>query len=66
MEPAAGYNSASVQTVGDDALFEVHSDCLKTAPRFDAVIKEWMLGGNKYQNIAFKFPKGNDTDNQEK
>jgi len=59
-------NSATGETVGDTALFEVNSDWLKTTPEFDAVIKELTVGGNKYQNIAFNFPKGNDTDETEK
>jgi len=58
-------NAATGETVGDTALFEVDSDWLKTTPEFDAVIKELTVGGNKYQNIAFNFPKGNDTDAKE-
>ncbi len=59
-------NNATGETVGDTALFEVQSDWLKTTPRFDAVIKELTVGGDKYQNITFNFPKGNDTDENEK
>ena len=59
-------NGATGETVGDTALFEVNSNWLKTTPRFDAVIKELAVGGNKYRNIAFNFPKGNDTDKKEK
>lgn len=59
-------NNATGETVGDTSLFEVQSDWLKTTPRFDAVIKELTVGGDKYQNIAFNFPNGNDTDEEEK
>jgi hypothetical protein len=59
-------NGTTGETVGDTSLFEVNSDWLKTTPGFDAVIKELTVGGNKYQNIAFNFPKGNDTDETEK
>ena len=53
----ADFNAATGETVGDIAFFEVQSDWLKTTPEFDAVIKELTVGGNRYQNIAFNFPK---------
>lgn len=53
-------NNATGETVGNTALFEVQSDWLKTAPGCDAMIKELTVGGQPYQNIALKFPKGND------
>ena len=59
-------NRATGETVGDTALFEAQADWLKTTPAFDAVIKELTVRGNKYQNIVFNFPKGNDTDEKEK
>ena len=62
--PAA--NNATGETVGDTSLYEVQSDWLKTTRRFDAVIDELTVGGDKFQNIAFNFPKGNDTDETEK
>ena len=59
-------NNATGETVGDTALFEVKSDWLKTTPTFDAVIEELTVRGHRYQNIAFNFPKGNDTDEKGK
>jgi hypothetical protein len=58
-------NRATGETVGDSALFETQADWLKTATTFDAVITELTVRGNQYRNIAFNFPKGNDTDEKE-
>ena len=59
-------NRATGETVGDTALFETQAEWLKTTPIFNAVIKELTVRDNKYQNIAFNFPKGNNTDEKEK
>ena len=59
-------NRATGETVGDTALFEAQAEWLKTTPTFNAVIKDLTVRDNRYQNIAFNFPKGNDTDEKEK
>ncbi len=55
-------NPATGETVGDTALFTVQADWLKTAKTFDAMIKSVTLDGTTFTNVAFNFPKGNDTD----
>ena len=59
-------NRATGETVGDTALFEAQAEWLKTTPTFNAVIKDLTVRDDRYQNIAFNFPKGNDMDEKEK
>ena len=58
-------NRATGETVGDTALFEAQTDWLRTAPTFDADIKELTVGGGKYHDVVFNFPKGNDANEKE-
>ena len=53
-------NAETGETVGDTALFEGHADWLKTAPKFDGVLKSITVRGATYTNVTFNFPKGND------
>jgi hypothetical protein len=53
---------ATGETVGDTSFFTAQAEWLKTAKTFDAVLKELKVQGSVYQNVAFNFPKGNDTD----
>jgi hypothetical protein len=55
-------NRATGETVGDTSFFTAQAEWLKTAKTFDAVLKELKVQGSVYQNVAFNFPKGNDTD----
>ncbi len=55
-------NRATGETVGDTSFFTAQAEWLKTAKTFDGVLKELKVKGNVYQNVAFNFPKGNDTD----
>jgi len=55
-------NSASGETVGDTSQFEAQADWLKTTPTFDAVLLALTVRALTYTNVAFNFPKGNDTD----
>jgi hypothetical protein len=55
-------NSATGETVGSTSLFEAQADWLKTNKTFDAVLPEINVEGTVYTNVAFNFPKGNDTD----
>jgi hypothetical protein len=55
-------NRATGETVGDTSFFTAQAGWLKTAKNFDALLKELKVKGNVYQNVAFNFPKGNDTD----
>lgn len=53
-------NNATGETVGDTSLFEAQAEWLKTAPVFDAVLKEITVHGKTHTNVAFNFPKGSD------
>lgn len=53
-------NNATGETIGDTSLFEAQAEWLKSIASFDAVLKEVVVKGNPYTNIAFNFPKGND------
>lgn len=53
---------ATGETVGDTSHFEAQADWLKTTPSFDAVLPAINVRGTAFANIAFNFPKGNDTD----
>jgi len=53
-------NTATGETVGDTALFEVQAEWLKTTPEFNAVLKALAVRGTRFENIAFNFPRGND------
>ena len=57
-------NSATCETIGDTALFEVQAGWLKTAKNFDAILKQLNVKGKNYENVAFNFPKGNDSDDK--
>ena len=59
-------NNATGEKIGDTSLFEAEADWLKTTTTFDAVIKMLAVRGKEYRNIAFNFPKGNDTDEKGK
>lgn len=54
-------NSASGETFGDTAQFEAQADWLKTTPAFDAVLPSLSVRAKTYTNVAFNFPKGNET-----
>ena len=58
-------SSATGETVADTSLFEAQADWLKATTAFDAVLKELIVRGRKYENVAFNFPKGNDIDEKE-
>jgi hypothetical protein len=55
-------NNATGEKVGDTALFEAQADWLKTNAAFDGVLRQITVRGTTYENVAFNFPKGNDTD----
>ena len=59
-------NRATGETVGDTSLFAANADWLKTVKTFDAVLKEINVKGRLFQNVAFNFPNGNDTDEKKK
>lgn|ERR1051325_3474802 len=59
-------NNATGETVGDTSLFEAQADWLRSATNFDAVLKDLLVRSNRYQNVAFNFPKGNDVDEKGK
>ena len=59
-------SALSGEKVGDTSQFEAQADWLKTDKEFDAVLKNLVVRGNKYDEIKFNFPKGNDTDEKTK
>ncbi len=59
---AAVANSATGETVGSTALFEVRAEWLKTNNTFDALLPEINVEGTVFTNVTFNFPKGNDKD----
>ncbi|MGD1029966.1 MAG: hypothetical protein ABSA05_02395 [Opitutaceae bacterium] len=55
-------NSATGETVGDTSCFEARADWITTTPAFDAVLTRIEVRGTSFENVAFNFPRGNDTD----
>lgn len=55
-DPATG------EKVGDTSLFEGHAEWLKTTATFDAAIARLNIRGTSVLQVAFNFPKGNQTD----
>lgn len=53
-------NTATGEKVGDTAQFEAQAGWLKTTKSFDAVLDELTVRGNKFEQVSFSFPKGND------
>ncbi len=55
-------NRATGETVGDTSMFSAQADWLKSASSFDGALTQLTVKGTTYTNVAFNFPKGNDTD----
>jgi hypothetical protein len=55
-------NSATGETVGDTALFEVQADWLRGAATFDAALQQITIRGTTFADVKFNFPRGNDRD----
>jgi hypothetical protein len=55
-------NHATGESIGDTSLFEAQADWLRTDTNFNAILKQVTVRGTTFSNIAFNFPKGNDTD----
>jgi hypothetical protein len=55
-------NPATGETVGDTSCFEARADWITTTPAFDAVLARIEVRGTSFENVAFNFPRGNDTD----
>ena len=53
-------NPATGEKVGDTSLFETQADWLKTATKFDAVVKLVDVKGKAFKDVKFNFPKGNE------
>jgi len=60
LELKAVANDATGETVGDTSLFEAQADWLKTTTNFTASIPIIELRDQKFENVAFKFPEGNE------
>jgi hypothetical protein len=50
-------NSATGETVGDTSQFEVQTEWLKTAPRFEGVVPALEIRGANFNNLAFTFSR---------
>lgn len=59
---AAVANPATGETVGDTSLFQAQADWLRSAGKFDAVIRSVTIRGSTFTGVRFNFPKGNDAD----
>jgi hypothetical protein len=57
---AAVANNATGERVGDTALFQATADWLKGVTNFTAVLSKLTVKGQVYENVAFKFPEGNE------
>ena len=55
-------NPATGETVGNTSCFEARADWIAGTPAFDAALTRIEVRGTSFQNIAFNFPRGNDTD----
>ena len=55
-------NSATGETVGNTSCFEARADWITRTPSFDAVLTRIDVRGASFQDVAFNFPRGNDTD----
>ncbi len=55
-------NPATGETVGNTSCFEARADWIAGTPAFDAVLTRLEVRGTSFQNVAFNFPRGNDTD----
>ena len=54
-------NSLTGETASDTSEFSGQSDKLKGASEFNGVIKTISIKGKQFNNVAFNFPKGNET-----
>lgn len=55
-------NPATGETAGNTSCFEARADWIAGTPAFDAVLTRLEVRGAAFQNVAFNFPRGNDTD----
>jgi hypothetical protein len=53
---------ATGETVGSTSCFEAQADWIRKVPVFDGVLTRIDVRGASFQNVAFNFPRGNDTD----
>ncbi|MBP96714.1 hypothetical protein CMK18_12235 [Candidatus Poribacteria bacterium] len=65
LELQAVANSLSGETVGDSSVFIVQSETLINQDRFSVEIEHISIKGQKFQNLSFSFPEGNETDHAE-
>ena len=65
LELQAVANTLSGETVGDSSVFIVQSETLINQDRFGVEIEHISIKGQKFQNLSFPFPEGNETDHAE-
>lgn len=53
-------SAATGETVGDTSQFEAQADWLKTVTRFDGTLKSLTVRGRAFNDVAFRFPEGNE------
>ena len=51
---------ATGETVGDSAHFKASVDWAATRKNFAAVVKELTVKGNRFENVSFRYPEGNE------
>ena len=65
LELQAVANSLSGETIGDSSVFVVESENLINQGRFGVEIEQISVKGQKFQNLSFPFPEGNETSHAE-
>ena len=57
---SAAANPLTGETVGQSSQFQAQSDALKGVTRFTGTVKSVIAKGGTFENVAFRFPEGNE------
>jgi hypothetical protein len=60
MTLSASANPLTGETVGESSQFQAQSDALKSVSRFSGIVKHVTAKGGTFDNVAFRFPEGNE------
>ena len=52
---------ATGESIGNTSHFSARLDWAKERKRFAAVLQEIMIQGNRFENVAFRYPEGNES-----
>jgi hypothetical protein len=56
----AAENRATGETIGNTSEFQARLPELPNQNKFEGTIQEVHIQGNRFENIAFQFPEGNE------